>query len=137
MPDFFFRSNLYLVGDAEQLLFRTNTYEAVESYAVTVGATIAGTGLGLTSEPGGIATGDIIRWSNPLGGTLDQIVVYDDTSIKAASNILGFDFEVNDGSGYATAGHVSFQPVIDTGGEDPGSSNTIISVSSNKSILVR
>lgn len=137
MPDYFFRSNLYLDGATEELLFRTNTYTAVSSASVVLGATLATAGLRLSSEPLDLATGNTIRWSNVVGGALTDVTIYDDASLKAASSVTAFDFEVDDGSGYATAGTVSFQPVIDTGGGDPGSVNIVITIGSRKSILVK
>lgn len=137
MPNYLFRSNVTQAGLEEQRLFRTNTYTAVSSASVVLGATLATAGLRLSSEPLDLATGNTIRWSNVVGGALTDVTIYDDASLKAASSVTAFDFEVNDGSGYATAGTVSFQPVIDTGGEDPGSANIVITIGSRKSILVK
>lgn len=137
MPDYFFRSNLHLDGATEELLFRTNTYTAVSSASVVLGATLATAGLRLSSEPLDLATGNTVRWSNVVGGSLSDVTIYDDASLKAASSVTAFDFEVDDGTGYALTGTVSFQPVIDTGGEDPGSVGIIITIGSKKSILVK
>ena len=96
-------------GSGGSTISGSAAYSYGTAYQVTIGTPAADLSSRLVSTPD-LTSGDIIRWSNVIGGTLSDVTVNSDGTYTAASGVLSFDWEVFDGTSW---GPISTQYLVE------------------------